>query len=131
MAWRATGLIPYNLTVVFQVHSKDRLASNINAIEASSNMPIQMQFFSGAILSIAKNIKQVTKVEELVLLFRDQTLDLPKLIFLHKTVKAAILAMANGVILNRTNTELLATNTQKNDIQNVPESNTVAKVLVF
>ncbi len=103
LAWRATGLIPYNPSVVFQkilVYSKDNSASDIDDTGASSNMPIQTRFFSGAI-------------EELVSLFRDQTLDSPKLILLHKTLKAARLAMADRVILNRTNTELLAANTQK------------------
>ncbi len=80
---------------------------------ASYNTPIQTRFFSGAIPPTPGNIEQVTEVEELVSLFRDQTLDSPKLILLHKTLKAARLAMADRVILNRTNTELLAANTQK------------------
>ncbi len=37
-------------------------------------------------------------------LFRNQTLDSPKLTILHKTLKAARRAMADRVILNRTNT---------------------------
>ena len=53
------------------------------------------------------------EVEELVSLFRDQTLDSPKLTLLHKTLKAARLAMADRVVLNRTNTELLAANLRK------------------
>ena len=78
---------------------------------ASSNTPIQTRFFSGAIPPTPGNIEQVTEVEELVSLFRDQTLDSPKLILLHKTLKAARLAMADRVILNRSNMELLAANT--------------------
>ncbi len=59
------------------------------------------------------NAEQVTEIEELILLFRHQTLDSPKLTLLHKTFKAARLAMADKVVLNRTNTDLLAANTQK------------------
>ncbi len=80
---------------------------------ASSNTPIQTRFFSGAIPTTSGNIEQVTEVEELVLLFWHQTLDSPKLIPLHKTLKEARLAMSDGAILNRINTELLAANTQK------------------
>ncbi len=113
-AWRATVLIPYNPLVVFQkimVYSKDNLASDIDNTGASSNTPIQTQFFSGAIPRTPKNIEQVTEVEELVSLFRDQTLDSPKFILLNKTLKAARLAMADTVIRNCTNTDLLAANT--------------------
>ncbi len=76
-------------------------------------MPIQTWFFSGGIPPTPGNIKQVTEVEALVSLFQDQTFDLPKLIFLHQTLKAARLAMADRVLLNRSNTKLLAANTQK------------------
>ncbi len=51
-------------------------------------------------------------MEELISLFRHQTLDSPKLTLLHKTLKAARLAMADRIVLNRTNTELLAANTR-------------------
>ena len=40
-------------------------------------------------------------------------IDSPKITLLHKTLKAARLAIAGIVILNLTNTELLAANTQK------------------
>ena len=52
-------------------------------------------------------------MEEHISLVRHQTLDSPKLTLLHKTFKAARLAMADCIVLNRINTELLATNTQK------------------
>lgn len=52
------------------------------------------------------------EIEELVSLFRHQTLDSPKLTILHRTLKAARLAMADRVVLSRTNTELLAANTR-------------------
>ena len=45
--------------------------------------------------------------------FRNQTFGLPKLTIIYKTLKAAKRAMADKIILNRTNTELLAANTQK------------------
>lgn len=44
---------------------------------------------------------------------------------LYKTLKVARLAIANKVILNRTNTEVLAANTQKNGTLNVLEFNTI------
>ena len=53
------------------------------------------------------------EVEELISLFRYQTLDSPKLTLLHKTLKAARLAMVDRVVLNCTNTELFAANTRK------------------
>ncbi len=46
-------------------------------------------------------------------MFQHQTLVLPKLTLLHKTLKAAGLAMADRVVLNYTNTELSAAYTQK------------------
>ncbi len=52
-------------------------------------------------------------MKELVSLFQDQTLDSPNLILLNKALKAARLAMADRVILNRINTEIFAANTQK------------------
>lgn len=55
----------------------------------------------------------VTEIEKLILLLWHQTLDLPKLTLLHKTLKAARLAMVDRVVLNCTNTELLAANRQK------------------
>ena len=52
-------------------------------------------------------------MEEFISLFRHETLDSPKLTLLHKTLKAASLAMADRIVLNRTNTELIAANTRK------------------
>ena len=76
-------------------------------------MPIQTRFFLGAIPPTLGNIEQVTEVQELISLFRHQTLDSPRPTLLHKTLKAAKLAMADRVVLDRTNTELLAANTRK------------------
>ena len=53
------------------------------------------------------------KIEELISLFRHQTLDLPKLTLLLKTLKAARLAMADRIVLNCTNTEFLAAKVRK------------------
>ncbi len=58
-------------------------------------------------------MEQVTVIEELISLFRHQTLDSPKLTLLHKTLKVAILAMAYRFILNLKNKDLLAANTRK------------------
>ncbi len=52
-------------------------------------------------------------MDELISLFCNQTLDSPKLTLLHKTLKAARLAIVDCIVLNRTNTELLAANTRK------------------
>ena len=49
-------------------------------------------------------------MEELISLFCYQTLDFPKLTLLHKNLKAAKLAMVDGIVLNHTNIELLAAN---------------------
>ena len=72
-----------------------------------------MRFFSGVLIQTHGNIKQVTEIEELISLFQYQILDSLKFILLHKTFKAAKLAMADRIILNWINTELLAANTQK------------------
>ena len=58
-------------------------------------------------------VEQVKEVEGFVFLFRDQTLDSPKLTLLHKTLKAARLTLADSVVLNHTKTELLAANLRK------------------
>ncbi len=55
----------------------------------------------------------IKEVFEIVSLFRNQTLELPKLKILNKTLKAARLAIADRVVLNRTNTELLAANMRR------------------
>lgn len=110
-AWRATGLIPYNPSAVFR-----KLSASTNTDNDTSpnvNTPIQTRFFSGQIPPTPGNIEQVSEIEELVSLFRHQTLDSPKLAILHKTLKAARLAMADRVVLSRTNTELLAANMRK------------------
>ena len=75
--------------------------------------PIRTRFFLGQIPSTPRNVEQILEVKELVSLFSYQTLDSPKLIFLHKILKAARLAIADCVVLNCTNTELLAANTRK------------------
>ncbi len=59
-AWGATELILCSQPVVFQkisVHSKDNSASNMDNIRASSNTPIQRQFFSRAIPPTLGNIE--------------------------------------------------------------------------
>ena len=56
---------------------------------------------------------KVSEVGELVSLFRHQTLNFLELTLLHKTLKAARFAIADRVVLNLTNTELLAANIRK------------------
>ena len=107
-AWRATGLIPYNPSNVFD---KISVSHTDNGTLPSASTCIQTCFFSGQIPLILGNIEQVSEVEELISLFRHQTLDFPKLTLLHKTLKAAKLAIADRIVLNCINTELLAANT--------------------
>ncbi len=109
-ALRAIGFIPYNLSSVFDKISASHTDSGISA---SASTPIRTPFFSGQIPLTPGNIEQVSEVEELISLFCHQTLDSPKFTLLHKTLKAARLAMADRILLNYTNTELLAANTQK------------------
>ncbi len=52
-------------------------------------------------------------MEELISLFCHQTLDSSKLTLLHKTFKAARFAIADRIVLNCTNTGLLAANTRE------------------
>lgn len=54
--------------------------------------------FSGQIPPIPGNIEQVSEVEE-------QNLNPHKLTLIHKTLEAAKLAMADCIVLNRTNTD--------------------------
>ena len=102
-AWRATCLIPCNPSAFF-----DKIPAS-----HTDSSPTQTRFFSGQIPPTPGNIEQVSEMEELISLFRHQTLDSPKLTLLHKTLKAARLAMADCIVLNRTNTELLEANTRK------------------
>ncbi len=78
---------------------------------SSASTPIQTRFFSGQIPPTPGNIEQVLEVEEFISLFCHQTLNSPKLTMLHKTLKAARLAMADRIVMNCINTELLAANT--------------------
>ena len=117
-AWKATSLISYNPAVVFQKLSVYPYHQAADATTSSSNdntsdMPLQTRYFTGRITHTPANIKEVTEVEELASLFRNQILDSPKLTILHKTLKAARRATADRVVLNRTNTELFAANTRK------------------
>ncbi len=109
-ALRAIGLISYNPSSVFDKISASHTDSGISA---SASTPIQTRFFSGQIPPTSGNIEPVSEVEELISLFRHQTLDSPKLTLFHKILKTAGLAMADRIVLNRTNTERLAANTQK------------------
>lgn len=52
LAWQATGLILYNLTIVFQI-----LLIQKNNTRASSNTLIQTRFYLGVILSTPKKVK--------------------------------------------------------------------------
>ena len=110
-AWRATGLIPYNPSAVFDKISAKPHTNDDTLPDAST--PIQTRYLSGQIPPTPGNIEQVSEFGELISLFRHQTLDSPKLTLLPKTLKAARLAMADRIVLNRTNTELLAANTRK------------------
>lgn len=80
---------------------------------AGSSTLLQTRFFSRAILQTLGDIEQITKIEELILLFQNQILDLSKLTFLYKTLKVIRFIMADKIVLNRINTELMAANTQK------------------
>lgn len=114
VSWQATELIPFNPNMVFNkfsIYINKVLTLNKNIDEASSNTLIQIQFFSRIIPLITGNMKQVAEVEVLVLLFQHQILDYPKLTFLYKTLKAARLVIIDRVVLNPTNTKLLAANT--------------------
>ena len=89
--------MPYNPSTVFQKLSAGTNTAN-NTLP-SANIPIRIRFFSGQIPPTSENVEQVTEVEELVSVFRHQTLDSPKLTVLHKTLKTARLAIADCVIL--------------------------------
>ena len=70
--WRATGLISYNLAVIFQKHfvyPQDTTTSS--SADNTSNTLLQTQYFTGQIPSTPTNIKEVSKVEDLVSLFRN------------------------------------------------------------
>ena len=74
---------------------------------------MQSPFFSTQIPPTSTNSENTKKVEELVSIFCDQTLDSLKLTLLHKTLQAARLAMTDRIVLNHTNIELLLVNLQK------------------
>ena len=110
MVWQATGLIPYNLSIIF-----DKISTNYTKCNTipSTNTLIHIRFFSDQISQTPRNIEKIEEIEEFILLFCYQTLDFLKLTLLYKTLKAARLAMTDRVVLNCTNTELFAANTWK------------------
>ena len=57
-------------------------------------------------------------MNDLISQFRHQTLDTPKLALLFKLIREVKLAMADRVILNKTNTELYKANVQKKQQKN-------------
>ena len=59
------------------------------------------------------NVGQVGQMDNLIVQFRNQTLDIPKLALFSKLIKGAKLAMADCIILNTTNAELYKANVQK------------------
>lgn len=89
------------------------------------------RFFLGQILPIPENIEQIKEVDEFILLFCDLTLDSSKFNLLHKTFKATRLTMANCIVFNCTNIELLAANTEKNNKFNVLTFNTIVKKFMY
>lgn len=108
------SLIPHHPIIIFQMLSiYSQLIITSFSTNNTSNIPLQTQYFTDHIVLISANIIKVGKVEKLVSLFRNQTLDLPKLIIFHKILKAARYVMPNRVILNYTNIELLVANIQK------------------
>ncbi len=74
---------------------------------------IQTQFFAGQIPSTFRNMKQISEVEKPILSFQHHTYDPPQLALLHQTFRAAKLAIADHIVLNLTNAELLIANTPK------------------
>lgn len=125
-------MILFNLAVIFQkfsIHPQHTITfSYTNNI---SDTLLQTRYFTSQIPPIFANIKNVNEIKELVSLFKNQTLDSPKLIIFHKLLKLARYAMVDMVILNHTNTELLTAYMQKNDEFNVLVFNTGVKVLKF
>ena len=60
LAWRATGLILYNPTIVFRkfsIYANGTSASRIDNTGAGSNMLLRTQFLSGVIPSKPGNIE--------------------------------------------------------------------------
>lgn len=105
MARQATGLIPYNPSAIFENLSARPHTDNGTLPSASTTV------FSRQIPPTPGNVEQVSEAVELISLFRHQTLNSSKLALLHKALKTARLAMADRIVLNCTNTELLAANT--------------------
>lgn len=64
------------------------------------------------ILLTLANIQKVSEIEEVVSFFKNQTLNLPKLIIFYKTLKVVRYVINIKVILNHTNTELFEANMQ-------------------
>lgn len=133
-------MIPYNPAVVFHKlsisshHTTTDASTPTSDTHDNTDPSLIHHYKTGFLLAkylpplpISTKIKEVTEVEELVSLFRDQTLYSTKLALLHKNLKAARVAMADRVVLNRTNTELFAANTQKNDELNVLVFNTTVE----
>ena len=107
-AWRATGLMPHNLTIVLkrlearEKYNSTSICFSVTNLEQSTFIP-----------QTPRNIDQVEWINDLVLQFCNQTLDTPKLALFLKLIKGVKLAIANRIILNTTNAELYEANIQK------------------
>lgn len=78
---------------------------------SSTSIPICTHFILTQIPPIPRNIEQMEQLAKLISFLYHQILNFPKLTLLHKTFKIANLAIADYVVLNRTNIELFAANT--------------------
>ena len=104
-AWRATGLIPYHPSTVLRKLEKKGSSSISTLPERCPSDTVVPQ--------TPGNIGQVGQIDDLIVQFRNQTLDTPKLALFSKLIKGAKLAMVDCIILNTTNAELYEANVQK------------------
>lgn len=65
------------------------------------------------IAQTSSNLGQVCQIDNTILQFKNQTLDTPKLLVFFKLIQGAKTAMADCVILNKTNSKLYEANVQK------------------
>lgn len=94
------GFILFTLNWVFNrlyihIYKLPIFSKNIN--KSSSNLYWKKNFFV-AIASITDNVEQIINVKKIILIFKNQILDLYKFILLYKTFKEAKIAIADEII---------------------------------
>ena len=131
-AWKATGLIPFNLAYILEKLAKKKPTSQkVGSETPDPSIPInntpkitvsscpgtpRIHYTSsdGVLLRMENTPANVKEIDELVhRIYSENNLDISRLQALEKLVKGAKYAMADSTLLRVTNQELITANTHK------------------